>query len=266
MRKVYIFPNLVTSGSLFCGLMAIYETLEFTGEGDLVRAFYYLIAAGILDVFDGLVARLTNAQSTFGLNFDSLSDVIVFGVAPAMIVYTYVQPVDPMMARASCAVFTVCGALRLARYNVQSAREESIGFLGLPIPGAGAVAVSLVWVLTTRSWARDLIPIYIALPPAMFVLSALMVSTLPYGGIKSLVTARRQPFHNLVQVVCFLFFIFALKEYFDIISLTLFSIYASWGPFVYLRRRRARSRARNQPPASAELPEESTESSAHPGT
>src|SRR5690606_32552713 len=104
-----------------------------------------LILAGVLDMMDGLVARLTRTQSAFGLNLDSLSDLVAFGAAPAVIAYYYMGPNPPLPARAACGLFVVCGALRLARYNVQAMKEERTAFTGLPIPAGAAVVGSTIW-------------------------------------------------------------------------------------------------------------------------
>ncbi len=239
MRRVYILPNLFTAGNLFCGLLAIFEIMDLGGEGDPVRACQLIFLAGFLDVFDGLVARLTHSQSAFGLNFDSLADVISFGAAPALMIYTSVSAANPPLAKATCGLFVICAAMRLARFNVQAGKEERHGFTGLPTPGAGCFAVSLFWVihasgsLPPGSIAEKVIPL------AMVVLAYLMVSKVPYPGLKNLPLATRGPFEILVSIVLVLFMLVALKQHIDKVLLIGLGIYAAASPakflFLYLR-------------------------------
>lgn len=238
MRKVYILPNLFTSLSLFCGLLAIFEGMELDGEGNIVRAMHLLILAGVLDMMDGLVARLTRTQSSFGLNLDSLSDVVAFGAAPAVLAYHYMGPNAPLPARAACGLFVVCGALRLARYNVQALKEERRSFTGLPIPAAAAAVGSTMWVLALWPGLERIFPLPVVLPPLLFVVALLMVSTFPYGGIKGLGLWKRQRFEILVTIVAVIIMLFALKDYFEIIALIFFLAYLATGPLLYLRARR----------------------------
>lgn len=234
MRRVYILPNLFTAGNLFCGLLAIFEIMDLGGEGDPVRACQLIFIAGVLDVFDGLVARLTNSQSAFGLHFDSLADVISFGAAPALMIYTAVSAANPPLAKATCGMFVICAAMRLARFNVQAGNEERHGFTGLPTPGAGCLAVSLFWVihasgaLPAGSIAEKIIPL------AMVMLAYLMVSKVPYPGLKSIPLAKRGPFEILVSIVLVLFMLVALKQHIDKVLLVGLGTYAAASPAKYL--------------------------------
>jgi len=232
VRKVYILPNLFTAGSLFCGLLAVFEIIELPprGDGDLVKAVHLLILAGFLDAFDGMVARMTRSQSKFGLNFDSLSDTVTFGVAPALLSYMYVAPTYPLLAKATGGLFVICGALRLARYNVQVDDEERRGFVGLPIPAAAAITTCFAWVLALRPESAAYFPLERVLPVVMVIASYLMVSKLPYGGIKALSFSRRQPFEILVISVVVASILFAMKDVFEIIMFALFLAYTATGP------------------------------------
>ncbi len=238
MRKVYILPNLFTSLSLFCGLLAIFEAMELDGEGNVVRAMHLLILAGVLDMMDGLVARLTRTQSSFGLNLDSLSDLVAFGAAPAVIAYYYMGPNPPLPARAACGLFVVCGALRLARYNVQAMSEERTAFTGLPIPGAAAAVSCVIWVLALWPSLERIVPLQVVLPPMLLLTALLMVSTFPYVGVKGMGLWKRQRFEILVSVVAIIIMLFALKDYFEIIALVCFLTYLCTGPWRYFRHRR----------------------------
>lgn len=238
MRKVYILPNLFTSLSLFCGLLAIFEAIDLGGEGDVVRAMHLLILAGVLDMMDGMVARLTRTQSSFGLNLDSLSDVVAFGAAPAVLAYHYMETTPPMLARAASGLYVVCGALRLARYNIQAMREEKRAFTGLPIPAGAATVGSTIWVLALWPSLERIFPLPVVLPLVLILVAALMVSTFPYTGVKGMGLWRRQRFEILVSLVVIIITLFALKDYFEIIALTFFLIYLMTGPLRYFALRR----------------------------
>ena len=239
MRRVYIWPNLFTAGSLFCGLMAIFIVFE---RGDLVAACKLVFLAGVLDVLDGVIARIMHAESSFGLHFDSISDVVAFGVAPAMIAYGGIAEHYPLPARATCGIFVIFSALRLARFNVQAAREEKRSFRGLPSPGAACAVVSVVWVLESHPAAADLFPARIVLPLMMVLLSYLMVSRFPYFSFKSIRHTAREPFEILVSIVVILFVLVILSEHFSLILMVTFGFYALSGPCYSLYRRHWRFR------------------------
>lgn len=226
MRKVYILPNLFTAGSLFCGMLAIFRVFN-ENPGD---ACGLIVIASLFDVADGAIARLTRSTSAFGLNFDSLSDLVAFGVAPAVLAFDAFNSTHPHLAAAVCALFTICGALRLARFNVQATREEKKSFSGLPIPGAALAITSIVWVAATRpelrGWLartipnlKDGNPLGLMLPPALVVIAALMVSNVPFYGLKSVKFAGRQPFELLVMIVVIAVLLLIFKDYLDIVLL-----------------------------------------------
>lgn len=164
-------PSLLTVGNLFLGVIAI---LMVFNEKPQMAAMMVLIAM-LLDGVDGRVARALNAQSEFGKELDSLSDVISFGVAPAFIMYVVAfQELSPALAWIVTALFPICGALRLARFNVIT---SSVGyFIGLPIPAAGGV-------LATLALFKEDIPVSVLLASTL-LLSFLMVSTIRYPNFK----------------------------------------------------------------------------------
>ncbi|MCR8846680.1 CDP-diacylglycerol--serine O-phosphatidyltransferase [Paenibacillus sp. SC116] len=166
-------PNLFTIGNLFLGIIAI--MLAFDQEYNL--AALMVIIAMLLDGLDGRVARALNAQSEFGKELDSLSDVISFGVAPAFIMYvTALTDVNPAVAWIVTAIFPICGALRLARFNVI---EGTPGyFIGLPIPAAGGV------ICTLALFHNDISTTFLLI--AMLLVSYLMVSTVRYPNFKKI--------------------------------------------------------------------------------
>ncbi|UHA71676.1 CDP-diacylglycerol--serine O-phosphatidyltransferase [Paenibacillus sp. 481] len=164
-------PNLFTIGNLFLGIIAI--MLAFEEKYNL--AALMIIIAMLLDGLDGRLARALNAQSDFGKELDSLSDVISFGVAPAFIMYVVAfTELNPALAWVVTAIFPICGALRLARFNVI---EGAPGyFIGLPIPAAGGV------VCTLALFHESIPPVYLII--AMLLVSYLMVSTVKYPNFK----------------------------------------------------------------------------------
>jgi CDP-diacylglycerol--serine O-phosphatidyltransferase len=184
-------PNLITISSIFCGFDAI-RLAARGGEDDIYRAAVLLIFAMIFDMLDGRVARMTKTQSAFGVQIDSLADVISFGIAPSMLVYQWTSPHHPDAALAAAFLFTACGAVRLARFNVLSTSESGAPtkpgkyIVGLPIPGAAGILISLVVAnhaidgrLSTQTWSWPILGVTL-------LLSMLMVSTVHFRSFKDL--------------------------------------------------------------------------------
>src|SRR5258708_7267067 len=146
-KTLFLLPNLITLSSIFCGFDAI-RLAARGSEDDIYRAAVLLIFAMIFDMLDGRVARMTKTQSAFGVQIDSLADVISFGVAPSLLVYQWTAPHHPAPALAASFLFTGCGAVRLARFNVLSTNESGAPtkphkyIVGLPIPGAAGIVYS----------------------------------------------------------------------------------------------------------------------------
>lgn len=170
-----VIPNLFTIGNLFCGFLA----LRYVVEGRYGSAAWLIVLAGALDNMDGRLARLMGRDSAFGIEFDSLADVCTFGVVPALMLYHSLLPSG--WGAALACVFLLCGALRLARYNVMAHESgKSEFFTGLPIPAA-AVALTQFIVFTEHSWSTDHAAHFgIALTVC---LAALMVSRVEYDGM-----------------------------------------------------------------------------------
>jgi CDP-diacylglycerol--serine O-phosphatidyltransferase len=202
MKKgIYILPNTLTLCGLFCGFYSILAALK----GDYVIAAWAIMVANIFDGLDGWVARLTSSTTRFGIELDSLSDLVAFGVAPAVILYTWSLASFGRAGWAAAFLFVACGALRLARYNIQMGSSESRSFTGMPIPGAATMIATLV-IFYYEKW--DTVPDknYFILIFTIF-LSVLMVSTLRFHGIKELDLSKRKPFWILVVIVMVLFVI-----------------------------------------------------------
>ena len=196
MRKgIYLLPNTLTLCSMLLGFYSILSTLK----GNYVYAAWAILFATIFDGLDGWVARLTNSTTKFGIELDSLSDLVSFGVAPAVMMYKWALAPFGRIGWAAAFWFMACGALRLARYNVQMGSTESKSFTGMPIPGAATIIASLVLFYHEMS---DIPPGKNILILGLTVMLAfLMVSTLKYHGAKEIDFRQRKPFWILVAFV-----------------------------------------------------------------
>src|SRR5512139_729046 len=196
MRKgVYILPNLFTTGNLFCGFWAIISVFQ--------EKFFYaavaILLACVFDVLDGKVARLSGATSKFGVQYDSLADLVSFGVAPALLAFSWALRPYGRFGWLAAFLFVVCGALRLARFNVMSASGETKYFKGLPIPVAAsmiALTILLYLRLIETGWVKDIVILVM-----IYILAFLMVSSIQYASFKELDLAKRKPFSIFMFVV-----------------------------------------------------------------
>jgi len=222
MRKgIYILPNSLTLCGMFCGFYAILACFK----GHYVYAAWAILIANIFDGLDGWVARLTNSTTKFGVELDSLSDLVAFGVAPAVLIYSWGDlHAFGRVGWGAAFIYVICGALRLARYNVQMGTTESKAFTGLPIPGAGTVVASLV-LFYNEIWGTMAGKNYIVLF-LPFLLAALMVSMLKFHGLKEINFRERKPFWLLVVIVVAFVLIFMYPE---IVIFIFAIIYVCWG-------------------------------------
>jgi CDP-diacylglycerol--serine O-phosphatidyltransferase len=202
MKKgVYLLPTSLTLCSMFFGFYSILASLK----GNYVHAAWAIMFATIFDGLDGWVARLTHTTTKFGIELDSLSDLVAFGVAPAVMLYKWGLFLFGRIGWAAAFLFMVCGALRLARYNIQMGSTESKAFTGMPIPGAAAVVATLV-IFYHEMWEITPDKNYLILLLTVF-LSVIMVSTLRFHGAKELNLGKRKPFSILVGIVIVFAFI-----------------------------------------------------------
>jgi len=196
MRKgVYILPNLFTTGNLFCGFWAIVSVFQEHFE----YAAFAILLACVFDVLDGKVARLSGATSKFGVQYDSLADLVSFGVAPALLAFSWALRPYGRFGWLAAFLFVVCGALRLARFNVMAASGDTKYFKGLPIPAAAsmiALTILLYLRLIETGWVKDIVILVM-----IYVLAFLMVSTIRYFSFKELGLAKRKPFSTFMFVV-----------------------------------------------------------------
>jgi len=240
LRGVYILPNLFTSGNLFCGFFATVATFS----DRFVHASIAILAAGVFDVLDGKIARLSGANSRFGIEYDSLADLISFGLAPALLVYSWALKPYGRIGWLAAFLFLACGALRLARFNVQTVTLDSKFFTGLPIPAAACV-IALTVLLNHRLgfWTTHE---QISILVMIYLLAFLMVSNIRYFSIKGLDIFRRKPFRALVMLILCIVIVVAEPE------ITLFSIFALYvlsGPanlLALLWKRRMRRRVSHE--------------------
>jgi CDP-diacylglycerol--serine O-phosphatidyltransferase len=223
MRQgVYLLPNLVTSGGLFCGFYSVIATLR---EDYLTAAIAVLVAL-VFDVLDGRVARMTKTSSHFGVEYDSLSDVIAFGVAPGVLAYRWaLEPWGPLGWLAA-SLYVICGALRLARFNVQAGVVDKHSFVGFPIPAAAAVIATtiLMYYFLGGEGATNK---HMTLLLLIYALAVLMVSNIRYYSFKELHLHHRQPFWILLLGIVLIQLIIAEPQ---IMLFSIFSLYALSGP------------------------------------
>ena len=193
-RGIFLLPALLTTANLFCGFFA----MVLTAQQHYTEAALAIFVAMVMDVLDGRVARLMKATSQFGLEFDSLADVVSFGVAPAFMLYAFALSTLGRAAWLGGFLFVICGALRLARFNVITGTSDRRWFVGLPIPAAAAVAASAVILLQGEELTR---PLRTAIAVGTYLVALLMVSTFRYWSFKEVDFARRRPVQTLLVLV-----------------------------------------------------------------
>lgn len=195
-KGVYILPNLITTGSLFCGFLAIiFSTKAMFGQAAVAIFF-----SALLDGLDGKVARLTNTSSEFGVQYDSLADLVAFGVAPALLIFNWQLAGFGRAGLAVCFIFMACGAMRLARFNVSTSSVNKKFFVGLPIPAAGCTLAALIFFVPNLP---ETVLLYL---PAFclaltFILACLMVSRVRYFSFKDYGFLKAYPFRSMVAVI-----------------------------------------------------------------
>jgi CDP-diacylglycerol--serine O-phosphatidyltransferase len=240
LRKgVYVLPNLITSGSLFAGFYVIIASTD----GNFVRAAWFILLSAILDGLDGKVARLTGTTSKFGVELDSLADMVAFGVAPGVLMYTWALKPFGKLGWLAAFLYVVCGALRLARFNVQVSTVESKRFVGLPIPAAASIVATCVLLFYQLGGTGTIKKVSVVL--LVFLLAFLMVSNIKYFSLKDPDLFKRQPFMLLVGAIMLLIVIVAQPE---IMLFTIGMIYLASGPVGYLfQRRKSKHQAETEP-------------------
>lgn len=234
-KGVYLLPNTITLCGMFAGFYAIISAIN----GDFLHAAWAIIVANIFDGLDGWIARLTNTSTRFGIELDSLSDLVAFGVAPSVMMYKWALLPFGRIGWAAAFLFVACGALRLARFNIQTGAPGSKAFKGMPIPGAATVLSSIV-IYYYEFWTglpeKNIFFLVITI-----LLSLLMVSTLKYHGLKEIDFREKKPFWALIVFVLVLFFLFIHPS----TAIFFFAMaYLTWGiienTFLLIKRGRLR--------------------------
>lgn len=200
VRGIYLLPNLLTTAGLFAGFYAIVAAMK--GQFQVAAIAIYITM--IFDGLDGRVARLTNTQSLFGAQYDSICDMVSFGVAPALVVYHWALMPLGKVGWLAAFVYTACTALRLARFNTQLNEQDGRYFSGLPCPAAAGVLAGLVWVGSLLHLNDHMLSIVIALMTVF--MGCLMVSSIRYQSFKELDLKDKVPFVAVLIIV----FVFVL--------------------------------------------------------
>ena len=237
-RGIYLLPNLFTTGALFAGFYAIVAAIN----GNFEPAAVSIFIAMVLDGMDGRIARLTNTQSDFGAEYDSLSDMVSFGLAPALVAYEWILFEVGKVGWLAAFLFTACAALRLARFNTQASSQDKRFFQGLPSPAAAAVLAGLVWFSSELDLRASSVSLSVLLI-ATFALAAMMVSNVRYYSFKELDLRDKVPFIAVLFIV-FAFFLVSLEPA-GVLSL-LFVSYALSGPIITLLQVRQRREERRE--------------------
>jgi CDP-diacylglycerol--serine O-phosphatidyltransferase len=195
LRGVHILPNLLTSGNLCAGFYAIVATFK----GEYLIAAVAILIAFFFDGIDGRVARLTNTTSRFGVEYDSLADLVSFGVAPAILVFSWALQPYGRWGWLAAFLYVACGALRLSRFNVQVETMESRSFRGLPIPMAATLIASTFLLLHHMGEHGE--TTHLSLLLLIYVLALLMVSNIRYPSFKNVDLLKRKPLNTLVALI-----------------------------------------------------------------
>jgi CDP-diacylglycerol---serine O-phosphatidyltransferase len=237
-KGVYLLPNLLTTCGLFAGFYSIIATIG----AEYQAAALCILIAHVFDGLDGRIARLTKSSSRFGIEYDSLSDLVAFGVAPGILAYKWALEPWGHWGWLAASLYVVCGALRLARFNVQVDSVEKRRFVGLPIPAAADTIASTV-LLYYFFGGEGATHKHIFLLVVIYGLAALMVSNVSYQSFKGVHLGGRQPLWILVALIVGLKFVIAEPQIF---LFTAFLLYALSGPVAWLLGYRKRRRARQE--------------------
>ncbi|MEI6125918.1 MAG: CDP-diacylglycerol--serine O-phosphatidyltransferase [Pseudomonadota bacterium] len=225
-KGVYILPNFLTSLSLFFGFYSIVTTMQ----GDFLKASWAIIIAALFDGLDGRIARMTHTTTRFGVEYDSLSDLVAFGVAPAALAYGWVLNQYGRWGWVAAFLYVACGAIRLARFNIQTTTVKGNFFTGLPIPAAaGMVTATAIFCFHFDIADKKLLSIFFIL--TIYILAFLMVSTIRFQSFKQLDLKSRQPFNSVVLAIL-LIYIVASEPQVMLFVMTL--TYMLSGPITYL--------------------------------
>ena len=245
-RGIYLLPNLLTTGAMFAGFYAIVAAIDARFADAAIAVFI----AALLDGTDGRVARLTGTQSEFGVQYDSLSDLVSFGLAPALVMYTWslsaLKAFGPFWGKvgwAAAFIYAACGALRLARFNTQAGVADKRYFQGLASPAAASVLMAFVWAMTRDGVSGDMV---CAFTPLLVIFAGLlMVSGVRYYSFKAWPRQDRVPFVWVIAAVLVLVLLALDPPH---VLLAVFGLYMLSGPVLTIggRMRHRARRSRGQ--------------------
>ena len=245
-KLIYLLPNLFTAGSIFIGVLSIVEA----SKSEFISASWLILLALVFDGLDGRVARMTNTTSQFGVEFDSLADVISFGIAPAMLLYFFIGDEFGRFGILVPALYVIFGAIRLARFNISTAKTDPNVFIGLPIPTA-AVFISM-WILLFGKYSLEkygMLLLFLALGVAI-----LMVSNFRYPSFKKIQLDKPMVFKTMITLVLVISLLYLFSaEGFALVIL----LYVLYGPLRAIRsismrdiRIKHRNKKRSEKPES----------------
>jgi CDP-diacylglycerol--serine O-phosphatidyltransferase len=224
-KGIYILPNFFTSMNIFCGFYAIIASID----AQFVNAAIAILIGGIFDLLDGKIARATNTTSRFGIEYDSLADLVTFGMAPSLMMILWVLKPMGRLGWVAGFLFMICGALRLARFNTKAGTpESSSNFEGLPIPAAAAMTSVTVLLFSRLGIEPDSFRIIFLI--MLYALSFCMVSSIKYQSFKNISLFNKMKFNWLVGLVLIL----ATVVYEPwIVLFTVLTAYVISGPFFF---------------------------------
>jgi CDP-diacylglycerol--serine O-phosphatidyltransferase len=234
-QGIYLLPNLFTTAALFAGFYAIIVAMR----GDFENAAIAIFFAMVLDGLDGRIARLTNTTSKFGAEFDSLADMVSFGIAPALVMFSWALGDLGKFGWSAAFFYVACAALRLARFNTQIDTADKNYFTGLASPAAAAIIASTVWVCHDLGWVGKALPIELSVLVGILTAAVgfLMIANFPYYSFKGIDLRRRVPFVVMIAMVL-VFGLITLDP--PSILLVGFLAYALSGPIMQGMKRRRR--------------------------
>lgn len=204
-KGIHILPSLFTTGNVFCGFYAFVAVLN----EDFYHAAWAIVAGMIFDALDGRIARLTKTTSAFGMQYDSLADIITFGMAPAFLAYAWVLKPFGRLGWMAAFLFLLCAALRLARFNVAKPDISGLHFTGLPSPGAAVVVASLV-IAFEDLFAARINPFIMVI--VIYALAFLMVSNIKYPAFRKINFNKRVAFSRFLFIILFIYILAAIPR------------------------------------------------------
>src|ERR1041385_1023991 len=248
--KIYLLPNLMTAGNLFCGFASVLRIYDGAQDVDFAvaahkfhDAIWFILAACIFDLLDGRLARLGGHESAFGREFDSLADVVSFGIAPALLVYQIVLGEFRNLGWMIAFVYLACGALRLARFNCIAADGGSVdagrNFTGFPIPAAAGLIASITLFMLWLNEGQHTIGRWkYALPPLMLFMSFMMFSKFRYPSFKAINWKTTQSVSRFLVLIALLAVTVKFYQWMAAILFLIYLLYGFFRPFLSPKRRR----------------------------